>query len=160
MVNSLAAMSTGRPSSRRVAEVTGPMEAMRTPSRLARRGPSSSTKFFTVEELVKVTTCGRLFGILQRGRRRARETLRHDGFVGFDDVDVSSRFAQFAGDDVAGDLGADQQDALPFYFSLQTADDGFGDVFLGNDVDFDAALLDGFFRGGADGGDAQTFRSG
>ena len=39
------------PNRRAVAEVTGPMEATRTPARASR--PAAATKFLTVEELVK-----------------------------------------------------------------------------------------------------------
>ena len=122
------------------------------------RKSSSSTKLRTVEELVNVTTCGRRF--LQCGAQPATRTLGHDGFVGFDDVDVGSGFAQFAGDDVASDFGAHQQDTLSFDFALQAAYDGFGDIFFGNDVDLHPALLDRFLCGGADGGDAQAALSG
>ena len=68
IVNCLAAISTGRPSSRSVADVTGPIEAIRTSDSCLWRPllvpPSNSTKFLTVEELVNVTTCGRCLGIL------------------------------------------------------------------------------------------------
>jgi len=78
IVNSLAAMSTGRPDSRRVDEVTGPIDDIKTPSSIERnfgfrRTPSNSTKFLTVEELVKVTTCGLFFGFLNAAWRRLRE---------------------------------------------------------------------------------------
>jgi hypothetical protein len=69
---------------------------------------------------------------------------------------MGSCFAQLAGDHIARDLGADQQDALPFYFSFQAADHGFGDIFLGHDVDLYAALFDGFSCGGADRRDAEA----
>src|SRR5579872_2605558 len=76
MVNSFAAMWTGNPSSRRVAEVTGPMDDVRMPSRDLGFGlPSNSAKFRTVEELVKVTTCGRLRRLLSAVRSRVREDL-------------------------------------------------------------------------------------
>src|ERR1700734_1976434 len=86
MVNSFAAMSTRKPSSRKVAEVIGPMEAHRIASRLAtgtpflasfaRNGdlaPNKATKFRTVEELVNVTTCGRRCGFRNTLRSRVRE---------------------------------------------------------------------------------------
>src|ERR1700722_5540808 len=71
IVYSLAWMSTRNPSSRRVDEVTGPMEARLTfsscfirflvihcaPADLRDFG-SKATKFFTVDELVKVMTSG------------------------------------------------------------------------------------------------------
>ena len=56
IVYSLASASTRSPSSRRVSEVTGPMDTSFTPSsRLewARSWPTRSTKFLAVEELVK-----------------------------------------------------------------------------------------------------------
>src|SRR5208337_183665 len=66
IVYSLASMSTGSLNSRRVADVTGPMDAVCTPRcgpgffRAARalRSPSRATKFRTVEELVKVMAWG------------------------------------------------------------------------------------------------------
>lgn len=59
MVYSLAAMATLNPHSSKVADVTGPMDAMRMPLRFGRPRPLKATKFLTVEELVKVMTCGR-----------------------------------------------------------------------------------------------------
>ena len=82
--------------------------------------------------------------------------MRHHGFVGLDDVDVRAGLAQFAGNHVAGHFCAHQQDALPFHTPAQAAHHGLGYVLLGNDVDGYAALLDGFFCGGADGGDVQV----
>src|SRR5580700_6014247 len=82
IVYSFASTSTGRPSSRRVDEVMGPIEARRTPSSgLAFRGrgrprhtffPSRDTKFLTVDELVNVIMWGR-FGLLRMVRSRVRE---------------------------------------------------------------------------------------
>ena len=75
MVNSRAEMSTGRPQSRSVADVTGPMDDIRIPSSGVRLRcePSSSTKFLTVDELVKVTTFGRLLGLFKAACSRRRE---------------------------------------------------------------------------------------
>src|SRR3954454_22424574 len=65
IVNSFACMSGRSPSWRSVADVTGPMEASSTSfSKRCNFGPrevpSSATKFFTVDELVNITTCGRI----------------------------------------------------------------------------------------------------
>jgi hypothetical protein len=109
--------------------------------------PNSATKFRTVEELVKVTTFGRRFGFLNAACSR-----RHDRFVALDHVNLGSGFAQLARDYVASDFGSDQQDSPPFHVILQAADYGLGDIFFGNYVDFHAALFDGGFRGGSDGG--------
>ena len=81
MVYSLASMSTGRPSSRRVDEVTGPIEAKRRSSDgLDFRGlgrhvffPSRATKFLTVDELVNVMTWGLRFGFFKITRSLVRE---------------------------------------------------------------------------------------
>src|SRR3954468_11930268 len=81
MVNSLAATCTGSPNSRRVDEVTGPIDDIRMPLSGEARlfaiffAPSSLTKFLTVEELVKVTTCGRRAGVLITCCKRLREAL-------------------------------------------------------------------------------------
>jgi len=80
--------------------------------------------------------------------------LGDDGFVSFDDVNVSAGFTEFAGNHVAGDLRADEQYTLPLHLGPQAADDGFGDVFFGNNVDGDAALFNGFLRRRADSGDS------
>jgi hypothetical protein len=55
-VNCLASASTFRPCPHKVDEVTGPMDAMRTPSRASR--PVIASKFLTVEELLKVIQSG------------------------------------------------------------------------------------------------------
>jgi hypothetical protein len=57
IVYSFASMSTGKPSSRRVAEVTGPMEAKRGRGRPRHTFlPNRARKFLAVEELVNVIT--------------------------------------------------------------------------------------------------------
>src|SRR4029077_20379340 len=99
---------------------------------------------------------GSLVRLLESSVQAPPRTLWYYGFIGFDDIDVSSGFAEFARDHVACDPGADQQDTLPFYFPFQTADDGFGNVFLGHDVDPHAALLDGFLCRRTDRSDAQS----
>ena len=59
MVNSRASTVTGKFISRSVADVTGPIEAnCNCWSKRGRLGPSSSAKFRTVDELVKVIQCG------------------------------------------------------------------------------------------------------
>ena len=57
IVYSLALMCTGSPRSFNVAEVTGPMDAsFACCSCFTPRAPRSALKFFTVDELVNVTT--------------------------------------------------------------------------------------------------------
>ena|SRR5580692_1798609 len=77
IVNCVAWMSAGIPNSRRVEEVTGPIEADFIPSRrLARENlgaPNNATKFRTVEELVKVITFGRRRGLVNAARSLARD---------------------------------------------------------------------------------------
>src|SRR5580693_3332796 len=83
IVYSFASRSTGRPSSRSVDEVTGPIETKRTSSSgLAFRGrgrprrtffPVKFAKFLTVEELVKVITSGRRFEFFRIARSLVRE---------------------------------------------------------------------------------------
>ena len=97
-------------------------------------------------------------GIFEHGLQACARGLGDNGFVGFDYVDVGSGATEFGGDDVAGDFGADEQDALAFDFVLEGADDGFGDVLFGDEVDWESALVDGFLGGGADGGDAGSGR--
>ena len=99
---------------------------------------------------------GTLLRIFQCGLQAATRRFRNYGFVGFDDINMGSGFAQFAGNDVACDFGADQQNALPFYSPLQAPDYGFGNVFPGHDVDIHAALLDRFLCRRADGGDPEA----
>jgi hypothetical protein len=67
-------MSTGKPSSFRVAEVTGPIDANLIPS-LALGGilPASIRKFLTVDELVNVTTFGRFSELFRSARSRERD---------------------------------------------------------------------------------------
>ncbi len=102
MVYSLASMSTGKPNSRNVAEVTGPIDAVCTPwrragvsSRRARalRSPSNSTKFFTVEELVKVIACG--LRVRRRARLRSRflDDFRYDRLVRLDHINLCAGLA-------------------------------------------------------------------
>ena len=83
IVYSFASMFTGRPSSRRVDDVTGPIDAKRMPSiRFAFRGrgrprhvffPSRATKFLTVDELVNVMTCGLCFASFRMARSFVRD---------------------------------------------------------------------------------------
>src|ERR1035438_8189212 len=81
IVYSLASMSTGNPNSRNVAEVTGPMDAVYTPrwragffnAARALRNPSNSTKFLTVEELVKVIAWGLNVFLANRARSRVSD---------------------------------------------------------------------------------------
>src|ERR1035441_5584678 len=96
IVNSRASIATGICNSRSVAEVTGPIEANWMPlneSALTLRrsvwgrgfAPSerggaplphnNSAKFLAVEELVKVTTCGRRAALFISARRRTRDFL-------------------------------------------------------------------------------------
>ena len=83
MVYSLASMSTGNPNSRSVAEVTGPMDAVCTPrwcagffkAARALRNPSKLTKFFTVDELVKVMACGLRVLLARAARSRFLDDL-------------------------------------------------------------------------------------
>jgi len=82
--------------------------------------------------------------------------LRDDCLVGFDDIDVRAGFSQFVGYHVAGDFGPHQQDSLPFHAAAEAADYGLCDVFFGNNINSNAALLDCFLRGWADGGNAQS----
>ena len=51
-----ASTSTVSPSSRAVADVIGPMDAIFTPPSAA--SPAADTEFFTVDELVNVIQCG------------------------------------------------------------------------------------------------------
>src|SRR5208337_3203667 len=82
IVYSFASMSAGRPNSRRVADVTGPIDAVCTPSygvdrfsaTRAPRKPSRRTKLRTVEELVKVMTCG-LFSLERTARKSPCDDL-------------------------------------------------------------------------------------
>src|SRR5580658_1236399 len=83
IVYSLASMSTERPSSRRVDDVTGPIEAKRISSNaLGFRGrgrprhmffPRRATKFLTVDELVNVITWGLRFGSFRLARSFVRD---------------------------------------------------------------------------------------
>lgn len=73
MVNSFAAMSARKPTSRKVEDVTGPIEANRIPLRLLCAAPSKAMKLRAVEELVKVTTWGRLSGFFSAFRSRTLE---------------------------------------------------------------------------------------
>src|ERR1035441_6145662 len=102
IVNSRASIATGICNSRSVAEVTGPIEANWMPlnesaltlgrsvwgrggacPERSRRAPSerggaqlphnNSAKFLAVEELVKVTTCGRRAALFISARRRTRD---------------------------------------------------------------------------------------
>jgi len=55
-VNCLASASTVRPCAHKVAEVTGPIEAIRTPCSAS--GPAIASRFLTAEELVNVIQSG------------------------------------------------------------------------------------------------------
>ena len=120
MVNTFALIWTGSPNSRRVAEVTGPIEDMRTPSICGircfacPRAESKFTKFRTVEELVNVTTCGRRLGSFIIRCSRVRDDWAH-GFVGLDHIYVRPSTAQFLWNDVPRDLGPNQQNPLALY---------------------------------------------
>src|ERR1700683_3023818 len=73
IVNSRAEICTCNPSSRKVEDVTGPIEASRTPARFVLYEPSRATKLRTVEELVNVTTCGDRRGFFSALCKSVRE---------------------------------------------------------------------------------------
>ena len=74
MVYSFASISTPRPNSARVDEVTGPIDAIVISFRMGREiRPAKATKFFTVDELVKVITSGHFAGFFIIARNRARD---------------------------------------------------------------------------------------
>src|SRR6267154_3455625 len=81
IVYSAASICTGNPSSRRVADVIGPIEAnwivwgglAVNENGSFPRMPSSATKFLTVEELVKVTMCGLRLGFFITASNRFRD---------------------------------------------------------------------------------------
>ena len=77
IVYSFALISTGRPCSRKVADVTGPIEDIRIPLIVAGAVPAfisnNWTKFFTVDELVNVTTSGRRSLLLSAARSLFRD---------------------------------------------------------------------------------------
>jgi hypothetical protein len=69
---------------------------------------------------------------------------------------MGSSLPQFARNHIAGNLGTNQQHALPFHPPSEAAYHGFGHVFLRDDINFDTALFDSFFCGRTDGSDAQS----
>ena len=70
---------------------------------------------------------------------------------------MRSSLAQFARNHIAGNLGTNQQHALPFDTPSQAADHRLGDILPRNDFNLDAALFDSPFCGRTDGGDPQAF---
>ena len=78
---------------------------------------------FRIESLTPRATCRPGAGPRFRDSRVLRTSVPmlvlgsslYYSFVGFDDIDVSSGFAQFAGDHVTSDFGTDQQNAFPFH---------------------------------------------
>lgn len=89
-------------------EVTGPMEAMFTPSRTL--GPAMARKFFICPgepgEGDPVGFAGERFFDEFGG------VGRDDGAVGFDDIDGCSAFGELDGVTVTGDGGAGEEDAF------------------------------------------------
>ena len=88
-----------------------------------------------------------------------RSVLRHDGAVGFHDIDPRAAAGQFDRNDVAGDGGAREQYALPGQVvRLEGGEQALRDVLLAHEIDFEVQRLDGGARGRSDGADAGAKR--
>jgi len=81
------------------------------------------------------------------------------GFVGLHNIDFCAQFPKFARDHIAGDFSARQQDTFPSYLLAQTFNNGFGDIFFGDDGDSQSSLFDSFLRRRADGGDFEVMQA-
>ena len=115
--------------------------------------PAASTRFRTVEELVKVMQSGRLRQDV--ARPAPRRSFGRDGAVGLHDVHARAAAGEFVGHEVAGDGGARQQDALAGQVvSGEGFQQAFGDVLLAHQVHLEVQRFDGGARGRADGADA------
>jgi len=80
---------------------------------------------------------------------------RNHGLVRFYDIDESTEATEFAGNNIASDLGAAEEDSLPAHLVDERLHDGFSDVLLRHDGDGKTFLLDGGAGRRSDGNDVQ-----
>ena len=97
------------------------------------------------------------------GERRSQPSLRsrrRDRLVGLGHIHLSAGFAQLAGNDIARNFRAHQQDALSFYPPTKRCDDRLRDILFRRNRDLESMFLDCGFRCRTYGSDPQVCKTG
>ena len=100
------------------------------------RPPSSATKFLTVEELVKVITCGLCAGSFITDCSFFFEASGTTVSIRFNYFHCRSHLAQFPGNHIARHRRTHQQDPLPSNLLPQTINHRFGNILGGTTETF------------------------